>query len=178
MLLLVSRDSSIFSGEFEPAPRLLCAQGPLKEASKFASQISGAVNKKVMELDNDVDGGLQAWPGAEATVATGAGGVAAGWKPPTSIDEPGMSRELANDVPQELSSTLSIDEQVGLVFYLPQSPIRFLIPWNMPQVDEAVIGIPLSLMASYNRNPVRTVGYYRRPRRGACEHHAEIGSED
>lgn len=128
----------------------------MKEASKFASQISGAVNKKVM--DNEVDGGVQPWPGAEATVATAAGGVAAGWKPPTSIDEPGMSRELANDVPQELSSPLSIDEQVGLGFYLPQFLIgtprtiissilfgasnRFLIASNMTKIDETVIAPP------------------------------------
>lgn len=131
----------IFSGVLESAPRLLRVQGPLKEASKFASQISGAVNKKVMELDDDavsaVDGGVQAWPGAEATVATAAGGVAGGWKPPTS--ERGMSQELANDVPQELSSTLSIDEQVGLGLYFPQSfprPIRSLITLPLTKHDK------------------------------------------
>ena len=107
----------------------------MKEARKFAAQVSGAVNKKVMELDADdvsaADGGVQAWPGAEATVATAAtaaGGVAGNWKPPTS--EPGMSRKLANDVLPEISSRLSIDEQVDFGSFLLNSfqhPVLFFI---------------------------------------------------
>lgn len=81
-------------------------QGPLKEASKFASQLSGAVNKKVMEIGDPLanDGG-DALEAAEAATAAGVG-MAQGWKPPTN--QPGVGQELANDVPSELS----IDEQV------------------------------------------------------------------
>lgn len=91
-------------------------EGPLKEASKFANQLSGAVNKKVLGLgDSDAspdaaDVGAEAWEGAEAAAAVTAGGAAGvgmanEWKAPT--DELGMDQELANDVPAELS----IDEQ-------------------------------------------------------------------
>lgn len=86
----------------------------MKQASKFAEQLSGAVNKKVMGLDDSAPAGdvvAEGWEGAEAAAAAAAGGVAGvgmaqGWKPPTA--EPGMDQELANDVPSELS----IDEQV------------------------------------------------------------------
>lgn len=109
-------------------------KGPLKEASKFAQQLSGAVNEKVMGVERpnvpadvpDVGAGA-AWEGAEAATAAAAAGGAAGvgmangWKPPTS--ELGMDKEieLANDVPSELdagsdtASALTIDEQVRLV---------------------------------------------------------------
>ncbi|CAB1113770.1 unnamed protein product [Ectocarpus sp. CCAP 1310/34] len=109
-------------------------EGPLKEASKFAQQLSGAVNEKVMGIDresapidsstSDVGEGA-VWEGPPEVVAgAGAGGAAGvgmanGWKPPTS--ELGMEKtvELANDVPSELdapsvssaTSELSIDEQ-------------------------------------------------------------------
>ncbi|CAM9588147.1 unnamed protein product [Ectocarpus fasciculatus] len=107
-------------------------EGPLKEASKFAQQLSGAVNEKVMggeraavptdSSTSDIGTGA-AWEGPAEAVA-GAGGAAGvgmanGWKPPTS--ELGMDKkvELANDVPSELdapstssaTSELSIDEQ-------------------------------------------------------------------
>lgn len=92
----------------------------MKEASKFAEQLSGAVNKKVLGLgDGDApadaaDVGAEAWEGAEAAAAMTAGGAAGAagagiakeWKAPTN--ELGMDQELANDVPAELS----IDEQV------------------------------------------------------------------
>lgn len=92
----------------------------MKEASKFAEQLSGAVNKKVLGLgDGDApadaaDVGAEVWEGAEAAAAVTAGGVAGAagvgmakeWKAPTN--ELGMDQELANDVPAELS----IDEQV------------------------------------------------------------------
>lgn len=95
----------------------MLSKGPLKEASKFANQLSGAVNKKVLGLgDSDAspdaaDVGAEAWEGAEAAAAVTAGGAAGvgmanEWKAPT--DELGMDQELANDVPAELS----IDEQV------------------------------------------------------------------
>ncbi|CAM9144498.1 unnamed protein product [Laminaria digitata] len=94
----------------------LNGEGPLKEASKFANQLSGAVNKKVLGLgDSDAapdaaDVGAEAWEGAEAAAAVTAGGAAGlgmanEWKAPTN--ELGMDQELANDVPSELS----IDEQ-------------------------------------------------------------------
>lgn len=116
-------------------------QGPLKEASKFAQQLSGAVNEKVMGAEraaaptdsstSDVGAGAAAWEGpAEAVAGAGAGGAAGvgmanGWKPPTS--ELGMEKkvELANDVPSELdapngssvTSELSIDEQVQFFYF-------------------------------------------------------------
>ena len=122
-------------------------QGPLKEASKFAQQLSGAVNEKVMGVERsevpagDAPGmstgmGAEApWEGAEAAAGAAAAGGAAGvgmakgWQPPTN--EPGMGAakevELANNVPSELDAAkdsageLSIDEQVfegGLGFFL------------------------------------------------------------
>lgn len=92
-------------------------KGPLKEASKFANQLSGAVNKKVLGLGDSeaspdaADVGAEGWEGAEAAAAVAAGGaagvgMATDWKAPTN--ELGMNQELANDVPSELS----IDEQV------------------------------------------------------------------
>lgn len=86
----------------------------MKGASKFAKQLSGAVNEKVMGLVDsvpDTDIGSEGWEAAEAAAATAAGGAAGvgmakGWKPPTN--ELGMNQELANDVPSELT----IDEQV------------------------------------------------------------------
>lgn len=105
-------------------------KGPLKEASKFAQQLSGAVNEKVMGAERanaPADGGTgAAWEGAEAATAAAAGGAAGvgmanGWKPPTS--EPGMDKdiELANNVPGELDAVsdtapagdfLTMDDQV------------------------------------------------------------------
>ena len=89
----------------------------MKEASKFADQLSGAVNKKVLGLSGSdaspdaADVGAEAWEGAEAVAAVTAGGAAGvgmakEWKAPTN--ELGMDQELTNDVPSELS----IDEQV------------------------------------------------------------------
>lgn len=98
-------------------PSFLFSKGPLKEASKFANQLSGAVNKKVLGLgDSDAppdaaDVGVEGWEGAEAAGAVTAGGaagvgMATDWK--ESTNELGMNQELANNVPSELS----IDEQV------------------------------------------------------------------
>ena len=119
---------------------ILPPKGPLKEASKFAQQLSGAVNEKVMGAERsnvpagdtpDVGMGMGTeapWEGAEeaaAAAAAAAGGatgvgMAKGWQPPTSEPGMGMAKELelANDVPSELdavkdtSGELSIDEQV------------------------------------------------------------------
>lgn len=99
-------------------------QGPLEGASKFAKQMSGAVNQKIMDLSDslpgggaDTNAGADLWGEVEtaaAATAKVAGGVAGAgmanqWKPPTN--EVGMDQELANDVPAELS----MDEQVRCV---------------------------------------------------------------
>lgn len=102
------------------ASSVLVLQGPLKQASKFAEQLSGAVNQKVMEIGDAANSpgvdaakleGTEAAVAATAAAAGGAAGVgmAQGWKPPTT--ELGMDEELANDVPSELT----IDEQVSLL---------------------------------------------------------------
>lgn len=102
------------------ASSVFVSQGPLKQVSKFAEQLSGAVNQKVMELGDaapspDIEAatleGAEAAAAATAAAVGGAAGIgmAQGWKPPTT--ELGMDEELANDVPGELS----IDEQVGFL---------------------------------------------------------------
>lgn len=112
-------------------------KGPLKEASKFAQQLSGAVNEKVMGVERSTNpaadtpdmgmgmGTEAPWEGAEGAAAAAAGGatgvgMAKGWQPPTTEPGMGMAKELelANDVPSELDAAsdsaaeLSIDEQV------------------------------------------------------------------
>lgn len=126
------------------APRIVCIlsrlnhcptwicfeQGPLKGVSKFAEQVSGAVNKNIMgkeEAANPAEEGDQAWEGqegAEGAATGGPSGAGQEWQSPT--DELGMEniwqpptngfsegQELANDVPSELT----IDEQVREVCF-------------------------------------------------------------
>lgn len=107
-------------------------KGPLKEASKFAQQLSGAVNEKVMGTETvdapaDVGAGA-AWEGADAATAAAASGAAGvgmpnGWKAPTSGLGMDKETQMANDVPSELDAArdtapagelLTIDEQVRL----------------------------------------------------------------
>ncbi|CAN0293828.1 unnamed protein product [Pylaiella littoralis] len=104
-------------------------KGPLKEASKFAQQLSGAVNEKVMGTETvdapaDVGAGA-AWEGADAATAAAASGAAGvgmpnGWKAPTSGLGMDKETQMANDVPSELDAArdtapagelLTIDEQ-------------------------------------------------------------------
>lgn len=112
--------AAVFTSLSLVASTVFVSQGPLKQASKFAEQLSGAVNQKVMELGDsapspDIEAasleGAEAAAAATAAAAGGAAGIgmAQGWKPPTT--ELGMDEELANDVPGELS----IDEQVGFL---------------------------------------------------------------
>lgn len=87
-------------------------QSPVKQVSKFAEQLSGKVNEKVMQMTASADASAaDEWTGVEAGSAadwdSSEMGMGKAWTSGTEDLGP-EAYELMNDVPQELT----MDEQV------------------------------------------------------------------